>query len=87
MTLVEELRWLAEELRGSESDICRRAADLIEKLPRTADGVPVVPGMTVWSWFNGAGLSPIEIQYLRPDGIYTLCYSTREAAEAARRTT
>lgn len=59
MTLVEELRLLAEylirpglpgtSLSGQEQDaaICRRAADLIEKLPQTADGVPVVPGMVL----------------------------------------
>jgi len=34
----------------------KRLRDIVDKLPKTADGVPVVPGMTVWVNDNGIGV-------------------------------
>jgi hypothetical protein len=70
----------------------------IDKLPKTADGVPVVPDMRLWHIQCGQiysevveGLSghfyhnPVE-ESRWPDGEFDAhcCYSTREDAEAAR---
>lgn len=62
---------------------------IVEKLPRTADGVPVVPGMTLWfvetrdtgkTWFVNEH-EPIRLAtnhyWISDKG-----YSTRAAAEA-----
>jgi len=74
------------------------AEALVDKLPQTADGVPVVPGMTVW-WVRNdevwhgivAGATSIVV-WVKPDKGDLAeawqpggCYSTREAAEAARK--
>ena len=65
-----------------------RLQSIVDRLPTTADGVPVVPGIDrVWHPdFQGAGTPRDErfaywACYNR--GIGT-CYSTREAAEKAR---
>ena len=79
----------------------QRVADLeaiVAKLPVTADGVPVVPGMSVWypSPYDGEIYECRNV--LRPSATYfpkdgrcqvstqfigvSRCYSTREAAEA-----
>ena len=71
-------------------DSCDRAVlvdarYILDKLPKTADGVSVVPGMKVW--FAGSlGPRSSEIQMIRvsPAGQHCdieLCFSTREAAE------
>ena len=54
----------------------------VERLPKTADGVPVVPGMdTVWIvWSEGAKQTPCTWRLMHLRG--HICYSTREAAEA-----
>lgn len=80
------------ELAASEIDrLTVRVADLeaiVERLPKTADGVPITPEMPLWYWW--------EPQYTEDDPILQmgqasagpnaphLCYSTREAALAAR---
>lgn len=101
--LSQRLRDLAEVLDGIEWDIplcskeaCLEAADLIEKLPMTADSVPIVPRIKVWVLHNG---KPLEVQVAsigrsvdledNPWGSGTMdperwFYSTQEAAEAAR---
>jgi len=60
-----------------------RLRAVVDKLPRTADGVPVVPGLdTVWiTWSEEAKqtLCTWRLMHLRGHR----CYSTREAAEAA----
>ena len=70
----------------------------IAKLPKTADGVPVVPGMELVSTYYGQMLPDLrEVVELR-DGAWRFehsqwhehdnhsraCYSTREAAEAKK---
>jgi len=62
-----------------------RMKAIVAKLPKTADGVPVVPGMTIfeppdWTPFVASGVSVF------PDcpqhNMYAQCYSTLNAAEA-----
>ena len=67
-------------------DELERLRAIVDKLPKTADGVPVVPGLdNVWVK-NGPNVRPSEsmttwrlLQVRR-----SYCYSTREAAEAAK---
>lgn len=35
------------------ADLLEQDGEKLAKLPTTADGVPVVPGMTVWTWYRG----------------------------------
>lgn len=69
---------------------------IVEKLPKTADGVPVVPGMKVWGVIDGE-VPMFTVEIVRVDEIVGhsergswgfnqstfQCYSTRSAAEAA----
>lgn len=71
---------------------------IVSKLPKTADGVPVVPGMEVWVWGEGE-LEGVRVpQQVHPSaswllGVekfegggmlhYSKMYSTRSAAAAA----
>ena len=53
------------------------------KLPKTANNVPVVPGMTVWkvsSWGKAEGYREFPVTMTCYEDV-TQCYSTREAAE------
>ena len=61
--------------------------DIVDKLPTTADGVPVVPGMEIWHPDGRTGTA--SIAYYGRDCfpsyvVAEYCYSTREAAEAAK---
>jgi hypothetical protein len=65
----------------------QRVAELggiVNRLPKTSDGVPVVPGAELWvmSRFSGKAVS-CGIAGLLPMHDYEQFYSTREAAEAA----
>lgn len=79
-------------------DIIERLLAVVERLPRTADGVPVVPGMNLYSRRVDYDFGCIAIR-VEPEsdeiecrdvrGVeFDLpareCYSTRAAAEAAR---
>jgi len=81
-----------EELKAENN----RLRAIVERLPKTADGVYVIPGEdTVWKWF--ADLKKwieceVEIpqpyneaayEYVSPQGVGE-CYSTRAAAIAAK---
>ncbi len=60
---------------------------VVVRLPTTADGVPIVPGMTVWAWFADShddGPEQVSIEHVRGGGVYVWCYSTEEAAKAAQ---
>ena len=70
-----------------------RLQAIVDKLSKTADGVPVVPGMDVW--LPGYPKYPGEVEADAygvnpcvdwPEKLYHPCklYSTREAAEVAR---
>jgi hypothetical protein len=68
-----------------------RLRAIVDRLPVTADGVPVAPGMTIYEPASkyGAPVEPFVANavYAFTDAplhnIYRECYSTREAAEAA----
>ena len=76
-----------------------RLQEIVDKLWKTADGVPLLPDMTVWTFSASrdnqvesamvAGFSDGEVKVVFPDGVRWYydpkdCYSTPEAAEAAR---
>ena len=69
-----------------------RLRAVVDRLPHTADGVPVLPGDTVCAVFGGDLVEEVTLQDWRhalpgkSGGKYPGCYSTREAAEAARET-
>jgi hypothetical protein len=68
----------------------KRLTEIVERLPKTADGVAVVPGMDLYEARDIFG----ETEIRKVDSVATTtfpdvviieeCYSTREAAEAAR---
>jgi len=61
--------------------------DIVDKLPTTADGVPVVPGMEIWHPDGRTGTASIAYYGRGCFPSYVVaeyCYSTREAAEAAK---
>jgi hypothetical protein len=73
-----------------------RLRAIVDRLPKTANGVPIVPGMDVW--FPSPTPHCVAVWRVESDGImdtvfhghaYRKCcggetYSTREAAEAAK---
>jgi hypothetical protein len=66
-----------------------RLAEIVAKLPKTANGVPVVPGMDLWGWIERYDGTPGAVHQqnwmtAKAEEI-AKCYSTREAAEAAQR--
>ena len=62
----------------------RELLEVVDKLPKTADGVPVVPGMVTWCWVPEGYImeahATMENGPVRP---WTECYSTRQGAEEA----
>jgi hypothetical protein len=72
---------------------------IVDRLPKTRDGVPITPGMEVWTrrLYDGKLFSArVEKIVIDEDGLYLVlagsgarvrdpdeCFSTREAAEAA----
>jgi hypothetical protein len=92
----ETVGWLLAQPNPGQAilDRLQKAEAAVDKLPKTADGVPVVPGrdvvvhgtppLDVWCTVNQAGS-----EYVAADANGTdvakigECYSTREAAEAA----
>lgn len=61
-----------------------QAEEVVNRLPKTSDGVPIYPGMTVWALIAGREISDAEVQAVGIGGVWRYCYSTREAAEKAR---
>jgi len=86
-------RWQREEIERLRTEIERLRA-VVAKLPHTADGVPVVPGMVVWTaYWSGPRkevVAEFVVQVDKPtiwaSGLADVgqLYSTKEAAEAAR---
>ena len=73
----------------------RTLANIVDRLPVTADGVPVVWNQSVW-WATASGgvqemrvviprTSPCMNDVASNAAAFAKCYSTREAAEAATR--
>jgi hypothetical protein len=57
----------------------------VDRLPKTADGVPVAYGQYLWYWNDSDELCSLKHERgMSYWDIATDCYSTREAAEAAR---
>jgi hypothetical protein len=82
-------------------ELARRLAEaeaIVAKLPKTADGVPITPGMELWGslgWNNEPAKATLRGTYAEGYSVGTPewgmnvrpeveCYSTREAAEAAK---
>lgn len=67
----------------------KRLREIVERLPKTLDGVPIVPGIDVWCETSD---SPVavkmygELQLSIPQTIYYLrgCWSTHELAMKSR---
>ncbi len=83
-------------LTGKINAICevaRAYEAIVAKLPKTADGVPIVPGMKVYQtdptgyvqgYDVGVNQAADDSSWPSPAYLtYSQCYSTREAAEAA----
>lgn len=69
-----------------------RLQSIVDKLPKTADGVPVTPRMQVWCKTPVGGVEALKLPHANSEesirsgfGWVRLyqCYSTREAAESA----
>jgi hypothetical protein len=92
--VVEEL---ARRLAEAEARAEAAEAD-VAKLPKTADGVPITPGMELWGslgWNNEPAKATLRGTYAEGYSVGTPewgmnvrpeveCYSTREAAESAK---
>ena len=78
---------LQRALSKTEAEFERLQA-IVDRLPKTADGVPVVPGMEVWGQFeyrcNIENAIVLESIYSDAVPASQFWYSTCEAAEAAR---
>ncbi len=58
---------------------------IVDKLPKTADGVPIVPGMRVYHRDWKGNVTDERTSWAPPyPKVFCCCYSSREAAEAAR---
>ncbi len=72
-------------LQGAADEL-ERLQGIVDKLPKTADGVPVVPGARVWQtpadWY-GVHISMNAGSYCGTLPEWNEVYSTREAAKAA----
>ena len=104
MSISDELRELASGPAAQNPEnidalnlLCRAADEIerlsviVRRLPTTADGWAMMPGVSVWyrNQFNEIGQVEVEmtfngdpLDYIAADQ----CYSTQEAAEAARET-
>lgn len=65
--------------------LIERQAAIIDRLPKTADGVAVVPGMTLYLMPDKEGATNYDMMELKVEAASDYCwYSTRSAAEAAK---
>tara|TARA_R110002096_G_scaffold173781_2_gene348204 strand:- start:402259 stop:402603 length:345 start_codon:yes stop_codon:yes gene_type:complete len=73
------------KMHNQAADRIEELTKLVEKLPVTADGVRVVPGMGVWFVYDdGSGVcNDFAPDFEMSDGKWNLYYSTKEAALAA----
>lgn len=73
---------------GELEEEAARLRAIVDKLPRTADGVVVTPGMKVWRYSDGslaAWMSDLMAYRWEAEINPASAYSTPEAAEAARK--
>lgn len=93
-----------DSVPGYDAELDLRSADriealeaIVEKLPKTADGVPVVPGMELWGlghddhvWTCKVSNRWEKYEHMSSAGPYLIhhdeidCYSTYAAAETAK---
>jgi hypothetical protein len=91
----EELALADEATRAQHFYHCRWAADeierlqaIVDKLPKTADNVQIEDGMFVWESPRHRGSERMSCAMIRIEirpRDYRYLYSTREAAEEARK--
>ena len=63
----------------------RAVLEVVKRLPRTADGVPIFTGMDLWFWTDPQLSEPTVTHGTAPGPCAPHgCYSTREAALAAK---
>lgn len=109
MNLSQRLCDLADWFAANEyetpltgADTCRAAAELIDRLPKTADGVPIAPGMELFDGIGHHYIDPWKVTGFKVtksgalacvfgengafDAICSRYFSTREAAEKSRTT-
>lgn len=68
-------------VQSQDTEIERLRA-VVNKLPMTADGVPVVPGMTVYHRDWRGEVTEERTSWAPPyPKVFSCCYSTREAVE------
>ena len=94
----ERLKLFTEGLDCLRRQLAQAKA-IVDKLPKTADGVSVVPGMEVWRWdaylkcvkqcvvdrvYQNGGVGLSFHDNDEGGFVSTQLYSTREAAEAAK---
>lgn len=96
MTITEELRgkcaWCnncseCRDLQERAAVEIERLQAIVDRLPKTADGVPVAFHQELW-YFDRDSDNPIRLMHTRTLSYWKIvesCYSTREAAESARK--
>ncbi len=87
MSFPETWAWkkcICDDWLKLEAEVERLQAE-IAKLPKTADGVPVIPGEPLF-WLDPTTKTIHKADIMgSPMGLFPECYSTQAAAEAARR--
>ena len=95
MQTPEQCEYLVQYVRKLEQqvDALKSNRDVVDKLPHTADGEPVVPGMIIWprefiDGEEGARIKIIAVDIMTGDTLehgteglrIGKCFSTRQAA-------
>ena len=89
----DTIKPLQDQLEQAKADIERLEA-IVDKLPKTADGVPITPGMKIWLINQDEGQARFHAVDARDSTIKWWCgncfhpeefYSTPEAAQAANK--
>lgn len=74
----------ATQLEQRQDEIERLQA-IVDRLPKTADGSPILPGQVVYHRDRRGKIRPETMVLASPfPHLLKCCYSTREAAEAAK---
>jgi hypothetical protein len=89
---INRLRAIVASLCESFQAEVDRLKAIIDRFPKTMDGVVITPGMKVYDVQPGGYIQGVDVKYFEaqtdasiPEPVYYLpgCYSTHEAAEAA----
>ena len=91
----EYMLWLEKENKRLKVELDEQR-ETIDKLPKSADGVRVVPGMLAYAFTNGEIFDIVAVDFYMTGGawylqvgVYDICiedelFAEREAAEAAK---